>query len=123
MRIDLLSAKNTGSFVGHVGKFQMNLFAGFSRPKQHVVAAPRNTSTSVSQPPGGGIVVIQEASHQALFLFLASAAVSDREVMWTLAFIWMLSQREYSLSGAVQWLSVSPFVHVSFKNSQQNELK
>lgn len=41
--------------------------------------------------------------------------MSDREVMWAAAFIWMLSQRKHSLSGTVQRLSVSQCVRLSFK--------
>lgn len=50
-----------------------------------------------------------------MFVCLAYETVSDRETMWAVAFIWMLSLRKHSLSGTVQWLSVSQFVHLSFK--------
>lgn len=51
----------------------------------------------------------------SLFVCLAYETVSDREVMWAVAFIWMLSQRKRPLSGTVQRLTVTQFVHLSFK--------
>lgn len=64
---------------------------------------------------------IQTAMRVPVCVRLPCETVSDRDVMWAVAFIWMLSLRKRSVSGTVQWLSVSQSVHLSFKTRAEGD--
>ena len=65
-------------------------------------------------------VTMQLLPSKALYVCLAYVTISDREVMWAVAFIWMFSPRKHSLS-AIGCQSVSP--SICHSKREQKEFK